>query len=134
MMNYLLDTNICIYIIKQKPITVINRFEIISPLQIGVSMITVAELEYGVQKSLFPKQNSDALTKFLSPLMLYEFDFDASQIYGIIRSKLEQNGNVIGSLDMLIAAHALSLNCTLVTNNEKEFNRIETLTLENWAL
>lgn len=77
-MNYLLDTNICIYIIKQKPIAVINRFEIISPLQIGVSMITVAELEYGAQKSLFPQKNSDALSKFLSPLTLYNFDFDAS--------------------------------------------------------
>ena len=133
MMNYLLDTNICIYIIKHKPIAVLNRFETISPLQIGVSMITVAELEYGVQKSLFPQKNSDALTKFLSPLTVYDFDFDASEFYGLLRSKLEKNGNVIGSLDMLIAAHALSLNCTLVTNNEKEFSRIENLTLENWA-
>jgi len=82
---------------------------------------------------LFPQKNSDALSKFLSPLILYEFDFDASQIYGIIRSKLEKNGNTIGSLDMLIAAHALSLNSTLVTNNEKEFNRIENLIIENWA-
>ena len=82
---------------------------------------------------MFPQKNSDALSKFLSPLILYEFDFDASQIYGIIRSKLEKNGNTIGSLDMLIAAHALSLNSTLVTNNEKEFNRIENLIIENWA-
>ena len=133
-MNYLLDTNICIYIIKQKPIGVLKRFETISPLDIGISMITVAELEYGVQKSLFPQQNQDALNKFLSPLMLYDFDFNASQVYGSIRSNLEKKGITIGSLDMLIAAHALSLNCTLVTNNEKEFNRVENLIIENWTL
>jgi len=133
-MNYLLDTNICIYIIKQKPIGVLKRFETISPLDIGISMITVAELEYGVQKSLFPQQNQDALNKFLSPLMLYDFDFNASQVYGSIRSNLEKKGITIGSLDMLIAAHVLSLNCTLVTNNEKEFNRVENLIIENWTL
>jgi len=133
-MNYLLDTNICIYIIKQKPIGVLKRFEPISPLDIGISMITVAELEYGVQKSLFPQQNQDALNKFLSPLMLYDFDFNASQVYGSIRSNLEKKGITIGSLDMLIAAHVLSLNCTLVTNNEKEFNRVENLIIENWTL
>ena len=133
-MNYLLDTNICIYIIKQKPIGVLKRFETISPLDIGISMITVAELEYGVQKSLFPQQNQDALNKFLSPLMPYDFDFNASQVYGSIRSNLEKKGITIGSLDMLIAAHVLSLNCTLVTNNEKEFNRVENLIIENWTL
>lgn len=133
-MNYLFDTNICIYIIKQKPIGVLKRFETISPLDIGISMITVAELEYGVQKSLFPQQNQDALNKFLSPLMLYDFDFNASQVYGSIRSNLEKKGITIGSLDMLIAAHVLSLNCTLVTNNEKEFNRVENLIIENWTL
>jgi len=133
-MNYILDTNICIYIIKQKPIGVLKRFETISPLDIGISMITVAELEYGVQKSLFPQQNQDALNKFLSPLMLYDFDFNASQVYGSIRSNLEKKGITIGSLDMLIAAHVLSLNCTLVTNNEKEFNRVENLIIENWTL
>ena len=133
-MNYILDTIICIYIIKQKPIGVLKRFETISPLDIGISMITVAELEYGVQKSLFPQQNQDALNKFLSPLMLYDFDFNASQVYGSIRSNLEKKGITIGSLDMLIAAHVLSLNCTLVTNNEKEFNRVENLIIENWTL
>ena len=133
-MRYLLDTNICIYIIKQKPIDVLKRFETISPLDIGISSITVAELEYGVQKSLFPHQNQDALNKFLSPIMIYDFDYNASKVYGIVRSKLEKSGNTIGSLDMLIAAHALSLNCTLVTNNEREFNRVENLIIENWTL
>ena len=132
-MNYLLDTNICIYIIKQKPTSVLNRFANISPLDIGVSTITVAELEYGVRKSLFPEQNRAALHKFLSPLNIYDFDGNASIFYGSLRAKLERMGNAIGSLDMLIAAHALSLNCTLVTNNEKEFNRVEDLQIENWV-
>ncbi len=126
-MDHLLDTNICIYIIKQKPIAVLNRFANISPLNIGISSITVAELEYGVQKSFFPQQNKAALDKFLSALNIYDFDLNASIFYGTIRAKLETEGIIIGSLDMLIAAHALSLNCTLVTNNEREFKRVENL-------
>ncbi len=133
-MKYLLDTNICIYIIKQKPQLVLNRFANISPLDIGVSTITVAELEFGVQKSLHPQQNRSALQKFLSPLNIYDFDTNASMLYGILRAKLESKGTTIGSLDMLIAAHALSLDFTLVTNNEKEFNRIDKLLIENWAI
>ena len=82
-MKYLLDTNICIYIIKEKPQSVLNRFENISPIDIGISMITVAELEYGVAKSLYPKQNKTALQKFLSPLSLYEFDVNSSTVYGM---------------------------------------------------
>ena len=132
-MNYLLDTNICIYIIKQKPKSVLNRFANISPLNIGISMITVAELEYGVSKSLYPQQNRAALQKFLSPINLYDFDANASALYGILRAKLETKGITIGSLDMLIAAHALSLNCTLVTNNTREFERVEGLEIENWV-
>jgi len=133
-MNYLLDTNICIYIIKQKPQLVLHRFANISPLNIGVSTITVAELEYGVQKSLYPQKNKAALQKFLSPLNIYDFDINATILYGKLRAKLESTGTTIGSLDMLIAAHALSLNNTLVTNNEKEFNRIDKLLIENWAI
>ena len=132
-MNYLLDTNICIYIIKQKPKSVLSRFANISPLDIGVSTITVAELEYGVAKSLFPQQNRAALQKFLSPLNIYDFDANAGVLYGLLRSKLESKGATIGSLDMLIAAHALSLNCTLVTNNTREFERVEGLEIENWV-
>jgi len=131
-MSYLLDTNICIYIIKQKPQSVLNRFENISPVDIGISTITVAELEYGVAKSLYPQQNGAALKKFLSPLNIYDFDANCSALYGIIRAKLEIKGTTIGSLDMLIAVHALSLNFTLVTNNEKEFSRVADLLIENW--
>lgn len=131
-MNYILDTNICIYIIKQKPQSILNRFANISLLDIGISSITVAELEYGVAKSLYPQQNRAALQKFLSPINIYDFDANASKLYGILRAKLETKGITIGSLDMLIAAHALSLNSTLVTNNAKEFNRVEDLQIENW--
>lgn len=131
--KYLLDTNICIYIIKQKPQLVINRFNEMEKSQITISSITVAELEYGVKKSSLPDKNQKALTDFLQPFAILTFDRAAAVQYGVIRSDLERKGTSIGSLDNLIAAHAMSLNLTLVTNNEKEFNRVEGLLLENWT-
>jgi len=132
-MAYLLDTNICIYIIKKKPVSVLERFTLIPPTEIGISMITVAELEYGAKKSAFPEKNVEALHQFLTPFNLFDFDYRASVEYGIIRTELEMKGTPIGSLDMLIAAHAKSINCILVTNNEREFNRVTGLQVENWV-
>ncbi len=132
-MQYLLDTNICIYLIKQKPPKVLARFNTLALADIGISSITVAELEYGVYKSQQQEKNRSALMQFLIPLEIVEFDQAAATVYGEIRSDLESRGLVIGAMDMLIAAHALSLSVTLVSNNVREFSRIANLSLENWA-
>ncbi len=114
-MKYLLDTNICIYLIKQKPTKVLARFSTLALSDIGISSITVAELEHGVHKSQQQEKNRNALMQFLIPLEIVEFDQAAAKLHGSIRSDLEfrsdleYRGLVIGSMDMLIAAHALSL-------------------------
>ena len=132
MIEYMLDTNICIYIIKQKPKNVINRFRGLPISSLAISSITLSELEYGVMKSLKLDQNQFALSQFVAPLEILPYDDNAAQYYGKLRAFLEKQGTPIGSLDMLIAAHALSVNCTLVTNNEKEFSRVPHLRIENW--
>ena len=100
---------------------------------VGVSSITLSELEYGAAKSSRPAQNKLAIVEFLAPLENLPYDDMAAQEYGKTRAYLEKQGTPIGSMDMLIAAHALSLNCIVVTNNELEFRRIPTLKIENWA-
>ena len=132
-MKFMLDTNTCIYIIKQKPSEVIERFKRTKISQIGISSITLSELFYGVSKSSKPKQNQVALAQFIAPLVIMPYGDEAAQYYGDIRANLEKQGTPIGSLDMLIAAHALSIACTLVTNNEKEFIRILNLKIDNWV-
>ena len=131
-MAYILDTNICIYIIKKRPIKVFERFKELIPGDIGISSITLAELQYGVAKSSNIKKNQKALNDFIVPLKIFSFDHNATLFYGDIRAYLEKAGKVIGSLDMLIAAHTLSLSSVLVTNNEKEFERVPNLKIENW--
>lgn len=133
MTKYLLDTNIYIHIIKKKPIEVLEKFKEYTVGDIAISSITVAELKYGVQKSQLRERNDEALQKFLIPIVIEDFDYKAAAVYGRIRSHLESKGTPIGPLDNLIAAHALSLNVTLVTNNTKEFKRVPGLTLANWA-
>lgn len=130
---YMLDTNICIYIIKQKPMEIVDKFQSFPLGSIGISVITLAELEYGVSKSQSIQKNRDALALFVMPLEILDFDNAAAAVYGEIRAELEKKGNIIGSMDMFIAAHAVSVNATLVTNNTKEFERIKKLKLENWA-
>ncbi len=132
-MKYLLDTNICIYLIKKKPPQVLQKFTRHSAGEIGVSTITVAELRLGVQKSRQRLQNEQALDRFLIPLAIAEFDYEAAVAYGRLRAALEAAGTPIGPLDMLIAAHAVSLGVTLVTNNIHEFARVPGLKVENWA-
>ncbi|MBD2597141.1 type II toxin-antitoxin system VapC family toxin [Nostoc spongiaeforme FACHB-130] len=132
-MRYLLDTNICIYLIKQKPQKVLDKFQTISISDVGVSSITVAELKYGVAKSQQQEKNSNALLQFLLPLEIVDFNQASATIYGSIRNDLESRGVIIGAMDLLIAAHALSLGVILVTNNIREFSRIPHLLLENWA-
>jgi tRNA(fMet)-specific endonuclease VapC len=131
--NYLLDTNICIYIINKKPATVLKRIEAKRPDQVAISTNTQAELEYGLARSRFPERNRAALLQFLFPFQLLDFDQLAAVQYGTIRSDLETKGRPIGAMDLLIAAQAVSRNLILVTNNEKEFGRVEGLNIENWV-
>lgn len=132
-MRYLLDTDTCIYIIKKQPPKVFNRLKKYSIGDVAVSSITVAELEYGAAKSSRPDQNRNALLAFLSPFELLPFDDQAAIHYGDIRSHLEKTGKVIGSMDMLIAAHARSIPLILVSNNTGEFARVPDLHVENWV-
>ena len=132
-MHILLDTNICIYMIKNNPPEVRKHFEKHQIGDIGISTITIAELEYGVQKSKAKERNKDALQSFLLPLEFLSFDDASAVAYGKIRSNLELKGTPIGSMDMLIAAQAIAHNCVLVTHNLKEFARIDNLRLETWV-
>ena len=132
-MKLMLDTNICIYLIKQQPLTVIKRFLSQPVGEIGISSITVAELAYGVSKSRHASKNRHALEQFLTPLEVAAFDQAAAWSYGRLRAQLEAKGTPIGSMDMLIAAHALSLGVRLVSNNLREFRRVPNLRLENWT-
>lgn len=132
-MRFLLDTNMCIYIIKRKPPKVFEQFQALDIFDVGISSITVAELEYGVYKSQRQQQNQAALNQFLIPLEIISFDASATQTYGRIRAELERQGIVIGSMDMLIASQAISLGLILVTNNVRELSQIPGLVLENWV-
>lgn len=132
-MKYMLDTNICIYLIRQNSTRVMQRLAQHPLMEIALSSITVAELEFGVQKSSNPAQNRRALAQFLLPLTIAPFDHDAAAAYGGVRAHLEGQGMPIGSLDTLIAAHALSLNLVLVTHNSAEFSRVPGLLVEDWT-
>lgn len=129
---YLLDTNICIYIINRRPPAVLDHFAALRIGQVAISSITGAELAYGVDKS-GSARNRQALDKFLAPLDILPFDEAAMRRYGVLRSHLERKGTPIGALDQLIAAHALVVDAVLVTNNVREFERVAGLRLENWA-
>ncbi len=131
-MKFLLDTNICIYIIKKRPADVINRFKSIDPGDIAISSITLAELQFGVMKSSDPVRNQEALNKFITPLEIADFDYFDTLEYGKTRAYLESKGTPIGPLDTLIASQALSKGLILVSNNLKEFSRIPGLVMENW--
>ncbi len=132
-MKYMLDTNICIYVIKRKPPEVIKRFEQLEISSIGISSITLSELVFGTFKSTNPAQNQLAMTRFAAPLEIWPYGDDIAFSYGHIRAYLESRGTPIGALDLLIAAHALSMDLILVTNNEKEFARVPDLKIENWV-
>lgn len=131
-MKLMLDTNICIYLIKQQPPTILERFRSLPVGDIGISSITAAELAHGVSKSRHATKNRHALEQFLAPLEVAAFDQTAAWAYGRIREQLEVKGTPIGSMDMLIAAHALSLGVRLVSNNLREFRRVPGLRLDNW--
>lgn len=133
-MKYMLDTNICIHVIKNRPETVIRNFLKHEPSELCISSITYAELMHGVEKSQDAERNRVAITLFLSPLSVLEFDNYAAEEYGKVRTELERKGTPIGPMDTLIAAYARAENLILVTNNTREFNRVEGLNVENWTI
>ena len=128
----LLDTNICSHIINAKPPAVLARFQQYRMGDIGVCSVVAAELAFGVAKS-GSARNRQALEMFLAPLIVLPFDAAAVWFYGDLRADLERKGTPIGSLDTMIAAHALSLQALLVTNNTREFAVVPGLRLDNWV-
>ena len=129
----LLDTNICIHIIKRKPTSVIQHFQQYQPGDIGISAITLAEMQFGVAKSKAQQRNQEALDEFLISLEILPFSEAATHAYGQIRADLERQGGGLGANDLLIAAHAFSLSALLVTNNTREFERVPGLQIANWV-
>jgi tRNA(fMet)-specific endonuclease VapC len=132
-MKVMLDTDICIYIIKQRPAVVLERFLEYQVGDIGISSITLSELRTGVARSLHREEDAKALEEFIIPLEIFPFDEQAARPYGEIRAALEKAGTPIGSMDLLIAAHAVSLGLTLATNNTREFSRVHGLTVIDWT-
>lgn len=132
MIRFLLDTNICIELIRGRAPAVLARLRRRKIGSIGISAITLAELRYGVARSSDPERNTIALAHFCAPLEICPFDHRAAATYGDIRADLERSGTPIGPLDTLIAAHTVALNAAVVTNNEREFRRVPGLRVENW--
>ena len=132
-MKYLLDTDICIYLIRKKPAHVLQRFEQLRIGDAGISAITFSELRFGAENSSHPENNHQLLLEFVAPLEVLDYPADAAPTYGRLRSALSKTGKSIGPLDLLIAAHAVHLGATLVTNNTSEFSRLSELRVENWA-
>jgi tRNA(fMet)-specific endonuclease VapC len=131
---YMLDTDICIYILNQRPTGVLKKFEKIRRDQICISIITHAELKYGAERSSSKKMNYEIIEEFVSRLNVLSWDEEAANQYAKLRHFLEKQGIPIGNMDLLIASHARSQGCKLVTNNLKEFSRVPELKLENWTL
>ena len=131
-MKVMLDTNICIAIIKRKPPQVLKRFTAYKVGEIGISSVTLAELEFGVAKSQHREKNQAALDEFILPLEIASFDREAARIYGRVRATLEGKGTPVCTLDTMIGAHALVGGVTLATNNTREFSRIKGLTVVDW--
>jgi tRNA(fMet)-specific endonuclease VapC len=131
--RYLLDTNICIYIVKNRPEEVLERFKQLHPGEVGMSAITFGELSYGACKSRYRAEALNILYDLTSLIPVVVIGADVGERYGEIRSELEKSGRVIGNNDLWIAAHALALGVPLVTNNEREFVRVPGLAVQNWA-
>ena len=132
-MRWMLDTNTCIHIMKHHPPQVQARLRRIAIGEVGISAIVLAELRFGIQKSRRREENAAALADFLRYCLVLDWPQEASGVYAEIRDELELQGTPIGSNDLLIAAHASYLGCTLVTNNVQEFSRVKGLVIDNWA-
>ena len=132
-MKYMLDTNIIAYAINRRHPQVLQNLRSHLQDELYISAITMAELEYGICNSSYPEQNRAALMLFLAPIEILPFDGLAAAEYGRIRADLRKRGEPIGANDMLIAAQAKAMGCTLVSNNLKEFEKVEELQTENWT-
>lgn len=132
MIQFLFDTDICVQLLRGKEPGLFARLRKLKVDVVAISTITLAELQFGVARSARPDHHATLLAQFLAPLAIVPFDAMAAQAYGAMRTTVERNGCPIGPLDTLIAAHALSIPCTLVTRNQREFRRVEGLHLETW--
>jgi tRNA(fMet)-specific endonuclease VapC len=132
MKRYMLDTDMCSYIIKEHPESVHQRFQKLAMEQLCISVITYAELVYGVERSSSKRVNRPIIEDFARHLDVVDWDTDAADHYGVIRAELEAAGTPIGAMDMMISAHAKSLKAVLVTNNQKQFTKVKGLKIENW--
>ncbi|MGR3301180.1 MAG: type II toxin-antitoxin system tRNA(fMet)-specific endonuclease VapC [Candidatus Scalindua sp.] len=129
----MLDTNICIYIIKKRPESILKRFKKYRNQNVYISVITLAELQYGVERSSSKKFNQKIINDFISHLFVVPWDKESAVQYGKLRNALNEKGTPVGNMDLMIASHALSQDITLVTNNVKEFKRVPNLKYENWV-
>ena len=133
MIRYMLDTDICSYVIRERPLEVFEQFKKVDVNQLCISTVTYAELIYGVEHSSSRKINRPIIDDFVRHLDIITWDEDAAEHYGKIRAFLRAEGNIIGSMDVMIAAHARSQNMILITNNDKHFKRVPKLRVENWV-
>ena len=131
-MHYLVDTDTCIYLLKKSASNAVRQFESLTPGDVAISSITIAELFYGAEKSRRVEHNIKSIENFISPLVILPFDKAAAEQYGRIRERLESSGKIIGRMNMLIASVGLANKLTLVTNNVREFKRVPGLKVENW--
>lgn len=130
---FMLDTNICIYIIKKRPESILKKFKKYKNQNVYISVITLAELQYGVERSSSKKFNQKIINDFISHLFVVPWDKESAVQYGKLRNTLNEKGTPVGNMDLMIASHALSLDFNLVTNNVKEFKRVPNLKYENWV-
>jgi len=133
MKRYMLDTDMCSYIIRERPESVRQRFKTLAMEQLCVSVVTYAELIYGVERSSSKRVNRPVIEDFVRHLDVMDWDTEAADQYGVIRAKLEAAGTLIGAMDMMIAAHAKSIKGVLVTNNQKHFTKVKGLRIDNWT-
>lgn len=132
MSGYMLDTDICVELLRGRAAGVFERLRGHGVDEVGISSITLAELQYGAARSSRPGYHAERVAEFCAPLAILDFDGRAAEVYGRVRAELEREGKGIGPLDTLIASHAVSLDMTLVSNNEREFRRVRGLKVENW--
>ena len=132
--RYMLDTDACIALIKNRPVLMRNRLSLLTPEEVGISGMVAAELWFGVANSQKKKKNESALKDFLEFVTLLDWPSEASALYGRVRVQLQKQGTPIGAMDLLIASHALFIDTILVTNNTREFERVPGLKVENWLI
>jgi len=133
MQRYMMDTDTCSYIIKERPESVRRNFQSLSMDSLCISIVTYAELMYGVERSSSKRINRAVIDRFISHLDVLKWDTEAADKYAFIRTTLDAKGTPIGAMDMMIASHATSIDAVLVTNNQKHFSQVQGLTIENWT-